>query len=77
MAVAIETSPSVRSGRPQKLFEQRYVRAPYGASFDIAADGRFLMIKPSEDEITPLRIQLVQGWFEELKRRVPTSPPER
>ena len=41
MAVAIETSPSVRSGRPQKLFEQRYVRAPYGASFDIAADGRF------------------------------------
>ncbi len=77
MAVAIETSPSVRSGRPQKLFEQRYVRAPYGASFDIAADGRFLMIKPSEDEVAPLRIQLVQGWFEELKRRVPTSPPER
>jgi len=74
MAVAIETSPSVRSGRPQKLFEQRYARTPYGASYDIAPDGRFLMIKlPSEDEVAPLRIQLVQGWFEELKRRVPTS----
>ncbi len=77
MAVAIETSPSVRSGRPQKLFEQRYVRAQYGASHDVALDGRFLMIKPSEDEVAPLRIQLVQGWFEELKRRVPTSASER
>jgi serine/threonine-protein kinase len=77
LAVAIETSPSVRSGRPQKLFELRYVPTDYGASYDIAPDGRFLMMKPSEDEVAPLRIQLVQGWFEELRRRVPTSPPER
>ena len=77
LAVAIETSPSVRSGRPQRLFEHRYFYTPYGASYDIAPDGRFLMIKPDEDEVAPLRIQLVQGWFEELKRRVPTSAGER
>jgi serine/threonine-protein kinase len=77
LAVQIETSPSVRSGRPETLFEGRYAGTFYGASYDIAPDGRFLMIKPSEDEVAPLRIQLVQGWFEELKRRVPASSAGR
>jgi serine/threonine-protein kinase len=77
VAVSIETSPSVRSGRPQRLFEHRYFFTHYGASKDLAPDGRFLMIKPDEDELSPRRIQLVQGWFEELKRRVPTSAGER
>jgi hypothetical protein len=74
VAVTIETAPSVRSGRPRKLFEGKYAGTFYGASNDIAPDGRFLMIKPGEEELEPLRIQLVQGWFEELKRRVPRAP---
>jgi serine/threonine-protein kinase len=77
MAVSLETAPAVRSGRPQKLFEGRYVGFFYGSSHDIAPDGRFLMIKPGAEELEPLRIQLVQGWFEELKRRVPATGSAR
>jgi serine/threonine-protein kinase len=77
LSVAIETSPSVRSGRPQKLFERNYVNSPYGGSYDVAPGGRLLMVKPGEEEMAALHVQLVQNWFEELKRRVPTSPAAR
>jgi serine/threonine-protein kinase len=78
MTVSLEAGDTVRSGRPQKLFEEkRYVGSFYGANHDLARDGRFLMVKPSEEELEPLRIQLVQGWFEELKRRVPTTDRAR
>jgi serine/threonine-protein kinase len=77
VAVSIETSPSVRTGRPQVLFENRYAGSFFGATYDVAPDGRFLMIKPSEDETTPRPIYVVQGWSEELKRRVPTTDSAR
>jgi len=77
VAVTIETSPSLRIGRPQVLFKNRYVGSVFGASYDVAPDGRFLMIKPSDDETTPRPIYVVQGWFEELKRRVPTTGSAR
>jgi len=76
VAVSVETSPSVRIGRPQVLFEIRYAGS-FGSSYDVAPDGRFLMIKPSEDETTPRPIYVVQGWSEELKRRVPTTGSAR
>jgi hypothetical protein len=45
--------------------------------YDVSADGqRFLVIKetPGADESPPsARIILVQNWFEELKRLVPTK----
>jgi hypothetical protein len=45
--------------------------------YDVSADGqRFLVIKetPGTDEDPPsARIILVQNWFEELKRLVPTK----
>ena len=43
-------------------------------SYDVAADGRFLMIKPAEIQVGPVRreIIIVQNWQEELKQRVPT-----
>jgi Tol biopolymer transport system component len=75
-AVSIETSPTVRSGRPQKLFDHRNLGTLYGASHDVARDGRLLMIRRGEEELAPRSIQLVEGWFEELKRRVPTSSGE-
>jgi hypothetical protein len=49
----------------------------FGSGYDLAPDGRFLMIQPSEDENTPRPIHVVQGWFEELKRRVPTTVSAR
>ena len=43
--------------------------------FDVAPDGRFLMLKPSGRAAgAPQKnIIVVQNWFEELKRLVPTN----
>ena len=42
-----------------------------GTNYDVSADGqRFLMVKQGEQ--VPGQINVVQNWFEELKRRVPT-----
>ena len=74
MVVSVETEPAFRPGRPEVLFEGRYVNSriniwhPY---FDISPDGQqFLMIK--EVEGSPGQINVVLNWFEELKRLVPT-----
>jgi hypothetical protein len=44
-------------------------------SYDVSPDGqRFLMLKPPPfDPATAPQIVLVQDWFEELKRLVPTN----
>jgi hypothetical protein len=39
--------------------------------YDVAADGRFIMIEPGQPDTSPAQITLVQNWFEELRRRVP------
>ena len=58
-----------------KLFAMPYVIADaYAGTYDVAADGRFLIIQPS----TPLSpssdgIVVVLNWDEELKRLVPTQ----
>ena len=75
MAVPITTEPSFAYGVPEPLFEDiywGYQRRPY----DVAPDGRFLMIKSSiSSPVTgPVRqINIVRNWVEELKARVPTE----
>ena len=50
--------------------------APQGRTYDVSPDGqRFLMIKAgggSDQAAAPPSIIVVQNWFEELKRLVPT-----
>ena len=76
MAVSVETEPTFRAGRPEVLFERRYVTSrisPGNPYYDISPDGqRFLMIKSAEGSQS-LQINVVQNWFEELKRLVPTN----
>ena len=76
MAVSVETEPTVRTGRPQLLFNGDYrggSSTPAGYQYyDISPDGkRFLMLK----ELTPgqTQINVIQNWSEELKRLVPTN----
>jgi len=74
--VDISTQPSFSAGKPRILFEGRYERTPAtGPNYDVSPDGqRFLMLKPSEQEVAaPTQINVVLNWFEELKRRVPTE----
>ncbi len=74
MAVSITTDPAFTAGKPRMLFEEdRYQTSLPVRSYDVAADGRFLMLEPAEqptERVTELRVVL--NWFEELERLVPT-----
>jgi len=75
MVVSAQTQPTFSAGKPEVLFEGRYVRTrfppPAYQYYDIFPDGkRFLMIK--EVEGSTAQINVILNWFEELKRLVPT-----
>ena len=75
MAVAVETAGEFSFGAPARLFTGQFflVAQPTAHSYDVARDGRFLMIDPapSENAATSASIVVVQNWTEELKQRVP------
>jgi len=80
MSVTIDTEPSFSWSDPEKLFEGNYVTGTFGFGrpYDVAPDGkRLLMMKPAaatgENSVLEERIIVVQNWFEELKRLVPTD----
>jgi len=82
MAVAVETEPTFKAGKPETLFSGTYASASQQAhTWDISPDGkRFLMMKEvastSESaaaEETPRKINIVLNWFEELKQKVPVK----
>jgi hypothetical protein len=73
MAVDISTQASFTAGRPKKLFEAPYQSlAATTPSYSVSPDGqRFLMLKAPQQQESLTQINIVQNWFEELKRRVP------
>jgi eukaryotic-like serine/threonine-protein kinase len=76
MAVAVRGVTPADWGTPERLFEGPYFFIDGPTMFDVAPDERFLMLKQSGDDgraPTPDRLIVVQHWFEELKRRVPTN----
>ena len=64
------------AGTPTSLFQGVYFATQSARTYDVAPDGsRFLMIKsaaPSSNSAT-VQLVVVQHWFEELKRLVPTK----
>jgi eukaryotic-like serine/threonine-protein kinase len=76
MSVGVTRSPSWAASRPVPVLKEGYVTTPNvdrGRNYDIAADGRFLMVKEGRaDQTAPVGITVVQHWGEELKRLVPT-----
>lgn len=75
--VAVETDPTFAPGNPTMLFNEPYLVDLRGWSYDIAPDGqRFLMMKQgaatNDAASLPAQIVLVQNWFTELERLVPT-----
>ena len=76
MAVPIQTTPTFSAGNPTKLFEGQWFRGQSGRTYDIAKDGRFLMIKDApagNPNAAAASIVVVLNWTEELKRLVPTK----
>jgi len=71
MSVAITTQPKFSWGEPQELFRGNYINVS-GFSYDVAPDGRFLLLQ-GEQPLTTTNLNVVLNWFEELKRLVPTN----
>ncbi len=74
MAAAITADQTFSSENPRMLFEGPFVPTRRGeAAYDVAPDGeRFLMVQREEQSV-PNRIDVVLGWFEDLKRRAPAE----
>ena len=73
MAVSVGTdaSPGIQSA--QTLFEGEFWEGNQPQSFDVAEDGRFLMLRMADSAEWQRQINVVLNWFEELKERVPTG----
>ena len=73
MVVPVETDPTFSAGAPEVLFEQQYYLDRARRTYDLAPDGRFLMVKEATDDdaADAPQLILVQNWHEELKRLVP------
>lgn len=72
MVVPVTTAAAPTLGKPQALFNVgRYAQSP-GRDYDIAPKGdRFIFAAPITGETG--QIVVVQNWFEELRRLVPTN----
>jgi hypothetical protein len=40
-------------------------------AYDVAADGRFVMVQEPDFDTAPRQVNVVLGWADELKQRVP------
>ncbi len=70
IAVEVSLGQQFRAGKPRTLFERRFPRHFHRPVYDVAPDGaRFVTIQ-SEEEPAPERLNVVLGWFEELKSKV-------
>jgi Tol biopolymer transport system component len=72
MAATIESGAELRVGKPVTLFEGHYGRYWASRAYDVAPDGRFLMVKTPE-ELAPRQLNVVLNWFAELERLVPAE----
>ncbi len=76
MEAAVTSLTPLEFGVPLALFRDTFVRTQ-GAGhthFDVAADGRFLMIEnPKQDNVSRQQIHIVLNWFDQLKRIAPST----
>jgi serine/threonine-protein kinase len=72
MVVRVNGSPA-NWGAAEMLFEGAYYFADGPTHFDVAPDGRFLMLKGEDPaEVNRPRLVMVVNWDQELQRMVPT-----
>ena len=75
MAVTVAPGSSLTAGSPRMLFEGNYqVSDTNIGGFDVAADGRFLMIQPTVLEQPATEFNIVLGWFNDVNVRARGVP---
>ena len=77
-SVSASTTPALKVGTPELLFEAPYYVALSGsprAQYDVTRDGkRFLMLSTSTSATADRpRLIVVQNWMEEVKRLIPSD----
>jgi eukaryotic-like serine/threonine-protein kinase len=73
-AATVTTAGGLSIGRPEVLFTGPYmINGTFGLDYDIAPDGRVLMVKRGADELAPATLRAVVNWGDELARRVPAG----
>ena len=74
MTASVQPDADFTSGTPEVLFDAPYYFGNIGRNYDVAPDGRFLMVKsgpqPDADVSSP-EITVVLNWHQELLERVP------
>ena len=75
MSVPVETEPTFSPGRAEALFGGHFAPpgAPTGRTYDISSDGKRFLIVRGEDDGEDAQLVVVQNWFRELERLVPTQ----
>jgi Tol biopolymer transport system component len=74
MAVDIVTQPTLRVGKPHLLFERTFATGGPWRNYDVSRDGhRFLMLKPTNEDVALTQMNVVLNWFEEVSNRVPAK----
>ena len=72
MAASVAAGASLTVERPRVLFEGEIEEGgPYTPNYDIAPDGRFLMIEPSRDQVPATsHLVVIDNWFTELRQKL-------
>ena len=72
----IATQPEFSFGGEREWPIENFTWLPYTRMFDVARDGRFLVVTASDagkDDRIPRQINIVLNWIQELKDRVPVD----
>jgi hypothetical protein len=71
MGAAVQPGADFRVAPPALLFEGAYLRGNQPPNYDVAPDGRFLMLKPppTAEEPGSQPLTIVVNWVDELERR--------
>jgi serine/threonine-protein kinase len=67
MSVVVDAKSSFDFRPAAPLFDSPYLRSAQPPSYDVASDGRFLMLKPSEAQTSP-PVSVVLNWDAGLKK---------
>lgn len=73
MRVTVDNQPTFSAGVPEVLFPAPYGEGGRGRArpWDVAPDGRFLMLKDLSRAESTAHVVVVQNWYQELLELVP------